>query len=228
MKKHGKLIVIESGSDASGKATQTQLLFDRLKSEGFKVHKIEFPDYQSESSTLVKMYLRGEFGKNALEVDPYIASTFFTIDRYCSYKTKWEDLYKEESNVILCDRYTYSNIINQASKLPIEKREEYCKWLLNLEFDIYKIPQPDLVIFLNMPVEKSISLIQNRKNKITNSDEKDIHEKDTKYLTVTYDNALNMAKKYNWNIIDCVKNDTIRTAEDIHEEIYLKVKNQIL
>lgn len=228
MKKHGKLIVIESGSDASGKATQTQLLFDRLKSEGFKVHKIEFPDYQSESSTLVKMYLRGEFGKNALEVDPYIASTFFTIDRYCSYKTKWEDLYKEESNIILCDRYTYSNIINQASKLPIEKREEYCKWLLNLEFDIYKIPQPDLVIFLNMPVEKSISLIQNRKNKITNSDEKDIHEKDTKYLTVTYDNALNMAKKYNWNIIDCVKNDTIRTAEDIHEEIYLKVKNQIL
>lgn len=228
MNKHGKLIVIESGSDASGKATQTQLLFNRLKDEGFNVHKIEFPDYQSESSTLVKMYLRGDFGKNALDVDPYIASTFFSIDRYCSYKIKWEGLYKDKSSIILCDRYTYSNIINQASKLQAKDREKYCDWLLDLEFNIYKLPKPDLVLFLNMPIEKSISLIQARKNKITNSDEKDIHEKDNDYLNLTYENALNMAQKYSWNIIDCVKDDTIRDMEDIHGEIYLKVKENVI
>ena len=91
----GKLIVIE-GVDASGKATQTKLLYEYLKEKYKKVEKIEFPDYESESSSLVKMYINGEFGKNANDVSPYIASTFFAADRYASYKTKWGKLYNDD------------------------------------------------------------------------------------------------------------------------------------
>ena len=85
----GKLIIIESGSDASGKATQTEKLFKRLICENYKVKKITFPDYESDSSALVKMYLNGDFGKNPEDVNPYAASTFYAVDRFASYKTKW-------------------------------------------------------------------------------------------------------------------------------------------
>lgn len=224
MNKHGKLIVIESGSDASGKATQTQLLYERLIQEGYNVKKIEFPDYNSESSTFVKMYLRGDFGDKAFDVNPYLASTFYSIDRFASFKTQWEEFYQQSENIVLCDRYTYSNLINQASKLKEEEKEAYCNWLLNYEFEICKIPKPDSVIFLNMPIEKSIEFIKERKNKINNSDIKDIHEKDIEYLKKTYENALEMAQKYKWNIVNCQSKNTIRSIEDIHEEIFKTVK----
>ena len=89
----GKLIIIESGSDASGKATQSEKLYQRLSSEGKKCMKITFPDYKSDSSALVKMYLNGDFGKNPNDVSPYISSTFYAADRYASYKTKWGEFY---------------------------------------------------------------------------------------------------------------------------------------
>lgn len=228
MKNHGKLIVIESGSDASGKATQTQLLFEHLTREGYNVKKIEFPDYDSDSSIFVKMYLRGDFGKNPFEVNPYKASTFYAQDRYISYETKWRKFYEEENNIILCDRYVYSNIINQAIKLNEVDREAYCNWLLHLEFDVYEIPKPDVVIFLDMPIEKSIKLMRDRKNKIDNSDIKDIHERDEEYLRKTYYHALEVAEKFKWNRISCVEDGNIRSIEDIHKQVYSVIKSTIL
>ena len=100
----GKLIIIE-GSDGSGKATQTKKLYDRLEAENYKIKKVEFPNYNSESSALVKMYLRGDFGKNATDVDPYVCSTFYAVDRYASFKTGWEEFYNN-GGIIICDRYT--------------------------------------------------------------------------------------------------------------------------
>ena len=92
----GKIYVIESGSDACGKATQSKLLYDVL-SKNNKVIKVEFPNYQSDTSFMVKMYLRGDFGKNPEDVDPYIASTFYAIDRYGTYKKEIEKYYKQEN-----------------------------------------------------------------------------------------------------------------------------------
>ncbi|MDP4160962.1 MAG: thymidylate kinase, partial [Bacillota bacterium] len=89
----GKLIVIEAG-DGSGKATQTKLLYERLKTENYRVKKVEFPDYKSSSSALIKMYLNGEFGANPNDVNPYIASTFYSVDRYASYRKEWESFYQ--------------------------------------------------------------------------------------------------------------------------------------
>lgn len=220
---NGKLIIIESGSDASGKATQSEELLKKLTADGYNVRKVEYPNYKSESSTLVKMYLRGDFGKNADDVDAYIASTFFTADRYASFKTEWEKFYRS-GGIVIADRYTTSNMVHQASKMEIEERDKYLDWLEDYEYNLFKIPRPDEVIFLNVPVDYSIKLMENRKNKFTGEDEKDIHESDKNYLRKTYNNSLYIADKYNWKRVECVKDEQLRTIEDISDEIYEIVK----
>lgn len=222
----GKLIIIE-GSDGSGKATQTKKLYDRLEQNNYNIKKVEFPNYDSESSALVKMYLRGDFGKHAEDVDPYICSTFFAVDRYASFKTEWEEFYNN-GGIIICDRYTTSNMIHQASKMEVEERDKYLEWLNDLEFNLYKIPKPDCVIFLDVPVEMSQKLMKDRNNKITGESEKDIHESDFDYLKKSYENSLYIAKKYDWQRINCIKDDNMRTIDDIHEEIYSIVEAKIL
>ena len=213
----GKLIIIESGSDASGKATQTKRLFERLSEENSNIRKVEYPNYDSESSALVKMYLRGDFGNNASDVDPYISSTFFAADRYASFKTEWEEFYNN-GGIVIADRYTTSNMVHQASKMDEKDRDKYLDWLVDYEFNLYKIPEPDCVIFLDVPIEFSQKLMENRKNKITGEDKKDIHESDIEYLTKSYNNALYIANKYNWKKINCVKDGTLRSIDDIHDE----------
>ena len=220
----GKLIIIESGSDASGKATQSEELLKKLTADGYNVRKVEYPNYKSESSTLVKMYLRGDFGKHADDVDAYIASTFFTADRYASFKTEWEEFYRS-GGIVIADRYTTSNMVHQASKMEIEERDKYLDWLEDYEYNLFKIPRPDEVIFLNVPVDYSIKLMENRKNKFTGEEEKDIHESDKNYLRKTYNNSLYIADKYNWKRVECVENEQLRTIEDISNEIYEIVKN---
>lgn len=222
----GKLIIIESGSDASGKATQTKKLFNRLEQDGYKVKKVEYPNYKSESSALVKMYLNGDFGKNAEDVDPYVASTFFAADRYASFKTEWEEFYNN-GGIIIADRYTTSNMVHQASKMDGDERDKFINWLFDYEFNLYKIPEPDCVVFLNVPIEYSKKLMENRKNKFTGEDKKDIHESDISYLSKSYENSLYIANKYNWNKINCIENENLRSIESIHEEIYNIVKENL-
>lgn len=222
----GKLIIIESGSDASGKATQTKKLYDRLVSEGYNVKKVEYPNYDSETSTLVKMYLRGDFGKNPSDVDAYVASTFYAVDRYASFKTEWEEFYNK-GGIILADRYTTSNMVHQASKMEESERDKYLDWLFDYEFNMYKIPKPDAVIFLDVPVDFSKNLMKDRDNKFTGEKEKDIHEKDLEYLKKCYENSLYIADKYDWKKIECIKDNSLRSIESIHEEIYENIKGII-
>ncbi|MGX4601578.1 dTMP kinase [Faecalimicrobium sp. JNUCC 81] len=223
---NGKLIIIESGSDASGKATQTKKLYERLLKDGYNIKKVEYPNYKSESSALVKMYLRGDFGDKPSDVDPYVSSTFFAADRYASYKTEWEEFYCN-GDIILADRYTTSNMVHQASKMDKEGRDKYLDWLTDYEFNMYKIPKPDCVVFLDVPIEFSQKLMENRKNKFTGEDKKDIHESDIKYLEDSYNNSLYIADKYNWKKINCVENNELRSIDSIHEDIYQVVINTI-
>ena len=222
----GKLIIIESGSDASGKATQTRKLYDRLVKDGYNVKKVEYPNYKSQSSALVKMYLNGDFGKNAGDVDAYIASTFFAADRYASFKTEWEEFYNN-GGIIIADRYTTSNMVHQASKMDENERDKFIDWLFDYEFNLYKLPEPNCVVFLDVPIDFSKKLMERRKNKFTGEDKKDIHESDIDYLTKSYNNAVHIANKYNWNKINCIEDDNLRTIESIHEEIYKLVKDNI-
>ena len=214
----GKLIIIEAG-DGSGKATQTEKLFQRLLLEKFKIKKIEFPNYASESSALVKMYLNGEFGTDPDTISPYIASSFYAVDRYASFKKDWEAFY-QEGGIILADRYTTSNMVHQAAKIEEDsERNKFIDWLYDFEYNIFGLPVPDYVVFLDMPPEFSFELISKRASKAVDV-RHDIHEADQQYLIKSYNNANQIASKYNWHKIMCISGSSLKTIEEIHEEVY--------
>ncbi len=222
----GKLIIIE-GVDSSGKATHAKMLYERLLSENNNVRKVEFPNYSSQSSALVKMYLNGEFGDKPEDVNPHASSVFFAIDRFASYRTLWKDFY-DNGGIVVSDRYTMSNMIHQAAKIKDSaQKKAFLDWLWDLEFIKLGIPVPDCVVFLDMPPEYSLSLMKDRKNKFTGQSEKDIHENNIDYLLESYNNACDIAKLYNWNHIYCVKDGKIKEIADIHKDIYSIVKRVI-
>lgn len=222
----GKLFVVE-GLDGSGKQTQSQLLYERLLCEGYKVKKVEYPNYSSESSALVKMYLRGEFGSKPEDVDAYVSSTFFAADRYASYKTDYENFY-DEGGIVIADRYTTSNMVHQASKIHNEEEwNKFLDWLWDLEFNIYKIPVPYQVFFLDIKPDISQKLIVDRENKFSHEQAKDIHERDFAYLSDSYVNALKIAQKYNWHIINCVDNGNLKPISEINDILFKEIKKYI-
>lgn len=212
----GKLIVFE-GTDGSGKATQNNLLYERLIADGYKVKRFSFPDYNDPSSTLLRMYLGGEFGDRPDSVNCYAASTFFTVDRIASYLKKWKaDL--DSGCVILLDRYTTSNMVHQTSKLPKEEWDGYLDWLYDFEFDRVGLPAPDLTVYLHVNVEVSERMMAKRYN--NDDSKKDIHEKDPTYLRRCEESGLYSAEKFGWKIIECVEGESLRTIEDIGQEVY--------
>lgn len=222
----GKLFVID-GTDGSGKQTQFEKLRERLDKENIEYRTVSFPNYESPSSSLVKMYLAGEFGKNAKDVSPYVASTFYAADRFATYKKEFEDFYNN-GGIILADRYTTANMVHQAGKISdVNEREKFLNWLQDLEYNLYGIPRPTEVFFLDMPIEYSTKLMEGRENKITHDQKKDIHESDINHLKEAYQAACYVAKEYDWYTVKCIKDEKIRTIEDIHEEIYNEVKKHI-
>ena len=219
----GKLLVIE-GVDSSGKATQAKKLLENLKGIGYDVQSVEFPDYKSNSSALVKMYLGGEFGKNAEDVNPYSASAFFAVDRVASYLTNWKKSL-DDGKIVLADRYTTSNFIHQAAKISDRtEKDKFLDWVSDFEYNKLGLPKPDLTIFLDMPVPYAKMLMANRPNKINNSQTLDIHESDTEYLNHSYQNAHYVADKFGWHKILCVKDEKVRSIDDIAGEILDTVK----
>lgn len=218
----GKLIVVE-GLDGSGKATQARLLSEALKKRNETVRMISFPNYNSPSSSLVKMYLRGEFGSHPDDVNAYAASSFYAVDRYASYKKDWKDDY--EAGVVIADRYTTSNAIHQCSKLPKTQWDSYLKWLFQFEYNFLGIPAPDIVVYLCVEPEVSQKLLKERYG---GRDQRDIHEKDTEYLHRCYDAAKYCSKLLGWKNLECSKNGVLRSVEDIDQEIITLLERTIL
>ena len=222
----GKLFVID-GTDGSGKQTQFEKLKERLDKDGIEYRTVSFPNYDSPSSSLVKMYLSGEFGTDAQEINPYIASTFYAADRYATFQTGYKKYY-EDGGIILADRYTTANMVHQAGKIKDkEERDKFLKWLWDFEFKLYGLPIPTEVFFLNMPTEKALELVKDRKNKFDENAKKDIHESNEKHMKDAYEAACDVAKEYNWFEIKCMRDNELRTIDDIHEEIYEEVKKHI-
>ena len=213
----GKLFVIE-GVDGSGKATQTDLLYQALQNEGKTVRKISFPNYDSPSSSLIKMYLNGEFGTDPQAVNAYATSVFFAVDRFASFRTDWHSFY-EDGGIIIADRYVTSNFVHQAGKIEdVAEKERYIQWLSHLEYDLFGLPRPDCVIFLDMPPAYRLRLRQQR-NTLKQGLTHDIHEEDQGYLYQAYENATAIAQHQAWHVINCVADYEIRTIEEIHQEI---------
>ncbi len=222
----GKIFVID-GTDGSGKQTQFEKLKENLSKDNIDYKVVSFPNYDSPSSSLVKMYLSGEFGENAKEISPYIASTFYAADRYATYTTQYKSYY-ENGGIILADRYTTANMVHQAGKIKDkEEREKFLNWLWDFEFNLYGLPVPKEVFFLKMPPEKALELIKDRENKFTHNAKKDIHERDKNHIIDSYNAACDVAKKYNWYIVECIKNGNLRTIENISEEIYTEIKKHL-
>ena len=217
----GKLIVIE-GTDGSGKSTQFKRLTERIAQEGREFQRLVFPQYQEESSALIRMYLGGQFGTRPSDVNAYAASAFYAVDRYASYKKVWGQWY-ENGGLVLSDRYTTSNAVHQASKEPEDKQAEFLKWLYEFEYDRLGLPAPDLVIYLDVPTDFTEKMMRSREA-ATNT-QADIHEQDLDYLATCRRTGKAAAKFYNWTVIDCVRDGAMRSIEDIHEEIYRHVLN---
>lgn len=214
----GRLIVIE-GLDSSGKETQSKLLCEHLEKSGKKVKRIEFPNYKSDSSALVRMYLGGSFGNSPDCVNAYAASTFFAADRYATYKTDFEEFLKS-GGIVVADRYTTSNMIHQASKLSDKsERNSYLDWLHDFEYNLLGLPKPDKVIFLDMPMDIALSLMQARANKIDGTEEKDIHERNKEYLGATYRVATELSEKFGWEHVLCGKDGRPLPIEEISKQV---------
>ena len=215
----GKLIVIE-GLDGCGKSTQLELLPKRLTEKGIDVKSVSFPDYESDSSALVKMYLGGEFGSRPSDVNAYAASSFYAVDRFASFKKNWGRFY-ENGGTVVAGRYTTSNAVHQASKLDPSEWEGFLSWLYDFEYNKIGIPKPDMVIFLDMPTEVSQKLLGNRYSGDENK--KDIHERDVEYLNHCRNSALFTAKFSGWQIINCAESGEARSIEAISDDILDKV-----
>ncbi len=212
----GKLIVIE-GLDGSGKSTQINLITENLVKKGINdIKQIKLPDYEDDSSVLVRKYLKGDFGKKPEDVNAYAASTFYAVDRFANFKTKWKTDY-ETGKIILADRYTTSNAYHQATKLPSQKWDEYFSWLEDFEYNKLLIPRPDAVIYLDMPIDISQKMMSARYN--GDESKKDIHEADIAYLHKCREAAMAAGSALGWEIINCSKNGEPRSIEDINSEI---------
>ena len=213
----GKLIIIEAG-DGSGKATQTKALYEHLLADKQPVKRVEFPDYASESSALVRMYLGGAFGAHAEDVNAYAATAFFAVDRYASFRIKWQADY-EAGGIILADRYTTSNMVHQAVKIKdAQERQDYLAWLWDFEFCKLGLPVPDLVLFLDMEPAVADRLIAERARRQGTT--ADIHERDADYLHQCHAAYTELAVRYGWQRVACSRCGVPRRVEDIHADVY--------
>lgn len=218
----GKLIVIE-GLDGSGKSTQIEYLKNKLS--GRNVHQIKLPDYDSDSSALVKMYLRGDFGKKPEDVNAYAASAFYAVDRFANYKMKWKEFY-DNGEIIISDRYTTSNAYHQATKVPKDDRAEFFYWLEDFEYGLLGIPEPNAVIYLDMPIEISQKMMTERYH--GDETKKDIHESNLDYLYKCREAALDAADKMGWYVVKCNNGNEPRTVESIGDEIFNIISTEVL
>lgn len=212
----GKLIVLE-GIDGSGKATQSALLEKALEQMGKKVMHISFPDYESDSSALVKMYLKGDFGNDPAAVNPYAASLFYAVDRFASYRMKWKSFY-EAGGIVIADRYTTSNMVHQMTKQDDPaKRDSFLAWLEQTEYEELELPRPDQVILLDIPLAISEKLVKERAKQ---GGSMDIHEQHIDYLRKCHAAYQELVVRYGWTRIACADAaGSLRTVEAIHQDV---------
>lgn len=216
------LFIDLEGLDGCGKTTQTELLCKRFEKENIKYKKIKLPDYESDSSILVRKYLNGDFGKNANDVNAYAASVLFAADRFASYTEKWKNEYLN-GTLIFSDRYTPANALYQMTKLEPCEWDSYLDWLFDFEYNKIGIPEPTMVVFLDMPVEVSQKLMTSRYN--GDESKKDVHECDVQFLHKCRESALYACKKYGWRVISCAENGELLSIEAINDKIYNEIKS---
>ena len=209
----GKIIVLE-GLDGCGKSTQLDILYKCMAGVK-KTRLISFPNYESSTGRVVSDYLSGKIPCDG-KAGAYAASGFYASDRYASYVTDWKNDY-DSGAVIVSGRYTTSNAIYQMTKLPREDWDSYLKWLSDYEYTRLGLPEPDRVVFLDMPVEVSQKLLSARYN--GDESKKDIHESSVAFLKNCRESALYTAERWGWRIIPCSDGQSPLSIEEISRRI---------
>ena len=220
----GKFIVID-GLDGSGKGTQSELLKKRLEGAGYKVRLLSFPMYESESSSLVRMYLGGKLGEHPEDTNAYAASSFFAADRYVSYRTDWKKDIDDDETIVIANRFTTANAVHQLSKMPKEDWDSFLSWLWDYEYKKLGVPAPDLVLYLEMTPEISMALVSHRSE--ATGQVKDIHELDPTHLINSYKAAIYSSEKLGWERIRCFEGSSPLGIEEISEMIKKKVTEKL-
>ena len=216
----GSLIVLE-GTDGSGKATQAGLLLRSLTARGISCREIDFPRYGNPFAEPANLYLHGALGGKPGDVNACAASVMFAVDRFASYREDWGEFY-ESGGVVVANRYTTSNAVHQASKLPPPERRDYLSWLFDLEYRRLGLPEPDLVFYLDLPIELTEQMMRRRESETGTL--ADIHEQDEAYLRRCRESAGKIADRLGWRRIDCSREGAVRTQEDIHAEAWELVR----
>ena len=219
----GKLIVVEGACDGIGKSTQFGLLQDHLKQDGATVASHHFPSYNTFHGRPVEEYLHGTFGKPS-ELSPYFVNSLYAVDRAMAWNLELGPKY-EAGEILVLDRYTTSSLIYQSALIEdIEERKKFIDYVCDFEYNKLGIKRPDNVIFLHAPFDLVTEL---RKARNTSSGvEEDIHEKDLDFMLKVYENAMFLADYLSWDKIQCNEGDKFRSIEDIHAEIYQKIKGK--
>lgn len=220
----GKLIVIEGSCDGVGKSTQSALLRQGLEKEGFKVCSHHFPTYNSIQGALVEQYLRGNYGGQK-DLSPYLVNAFYAVDRAVTWNTELKKEY-EDGSILLMDRYTTSSIIYQSSIFEsIEEKKRFIDFVVDYEYNKLGIKAPDDVIFLYADFSTVYEVLKRRVG--NEGIEHDIYERDLELLERVYKNACWIAEYLSWNFVKCDENGKFKKIEEIHEEVYTKVKRTI-
>lgn len=220
------IIVIE-GLDGSGKHTQAKLLKDAIP--GAKL--VDFPRYDKPSSSLVKEHLAGRTCLDPTTENPYAASSYYACDRAISYNTEPWGVWLAKGETLVMDRYCTSNLIYQAAKLPKENRPAFRAWLWDYETNRLGLPRPDLVMYLAVEPDVSINMAQKRSQEGESHDKgldgsMDLYEQNLAYQKACFESAIETARDYGWTTIRCTENDTLRSIEDIHEDMLAVVREK--
>lgn len=215
----GKIFVIE-GSDGSGKKTQTEMLMQRAAFNSYKVHTLSFPQYEQFFGKEVRAYLNGEFG-DLHSVPPKLASLLYSLDRF-SVKSELNVSLNAGYNIFL-NRYLESNMGYQGAKFDGRDREEFINWLYELEVKKLGLPESDLVLYLNLPLEFSQKAMEKEGRK------KDIHESNINYLKKVEETYLNLASRNKkWIVIDCLEQERRLSISGLNQKIWNVVEKHLV
>jgi len=229
----GKLIVFE-GTDASGKSAQIELLVNKLNKKKIKCVLVHHPNYKSPFGALVGQYLAGTFGQLG-KLPTEIVFLLYSLDRY-QFKQTYTDILKK-GKFILADRYTESALGFQTALYHNLDKEPFLAWMREVDS---RLPQSDMVVFLNMHPKIRAMLEEERSKKLKYSKDreylgdlkKDIHEQSDKFQEQVRQTYIDLAKREpkRWLVVDCFKESNegpqIKTVEEIHNEIWIQVQKR--